>query len=220
MLVIAGRTMENAEKEKGDEAKQSETKQSETKDNIDEGEMYYLKVKASSNGFSQWEALSPIKRRRYEAEAKQVHPSMFCNHNKHVADLGCVCVIYCQNYTDLQLHNALYFTFPMRYLEFSKKHSDLGVHSVVEVMIWLLCFVELPGSILLLKCQDMLLLGNHSIWSDEAILLSQFVALTHDDRVWCGVPSHDIPPGVSHIPLAHVFTMARTETVYCNVLAW
>jgi hypothetical protein len=86
--------MENAEKEKGDEAKQSETKQSETKDNIDEGEMYYLKVKASSNGFSQWEALSPIKRRRYEAEAKQVHPSMFCNHNKHVADLECVCVSY------------------------------------------------------------------------------------------------------------------------------
>ena len=111
-----------------------------------------------------------------------------------------MCVSYCQKYTDLQLHNALYFTLHMRYLEFSKKHSDLGVHKVVKVVIALACFVQLIAFVLLLECQDMLLLGNHSIWSDEAIFLSQFVALTHEHVVGSRIPVQRNSLGVCQIP--------------------
>lgn len=111
-----------------------------------------------------------------------------------------MCVSYCQNYADLQLHDALYFTLHMRYLEFSKKHSDLGVHNVVKVLIWLACLVQLSVTVCFLECQEMLLLGNHSIWSDEAIFLGEFVALTHDHVVGGSIPVQRNSLGVCQIP--------------------
>jgi hypothetical protein len=46
----------------------------------------------------------------------------------------------------------------------------------------------------------MLLLGNHSIWSDEAIFLSQFVALTHERVVGSRIPVQRNSLGVCQIP--------------------
>ncbi len=69
--MIAGRTMENTEKDK-------DAKNKEKDKNTSAGEQLYLEEKSCSSGFSQWEALSPTKRARYQAEAEKI-TSILCN---------------------------------------------------------------------------------------------------------------------------------------------
>ena len=57
--------MENTEKDKDAKNKKEKEK------NTSAGEQLYLEEKSCSSGFSQWEALSPIKRARYQAEAEK-----------------------------------------------------------------------------------------------------------------------------------------------------
>ena len=62
--------MEKKEENKCDEVITHESKYKETELATCDGEQLYLDHKKYSGGFSQWNALSPIKRAKYEAEAK------------------------------------------------------------------------------------------------------------------------------------------------------
>ena len=108
----------------------------------------------------------------------------------------------------------------MRYLELAQKHSDLRVDEVIEILVALSCLVERLVTVMRLQCQNVFLFGDLGVRGNGAILFCQLKALRHDDMVGCAVPMHLDSPRVFQVPLAHVFTMAQTETVYYNVSAW
>lgn len=86
--------MEKTEKDNSDAVKKKEGKDKKTELATGEGEQLYLEVKACTGGFSQWEALSPMKRARYDAEAKRcTHLCSVITTNMSPTSSVCVCVI-------------------------------------------------------------------------------------------------------------------------------
>ncbi len=108
----------------------------------------------------------------------------------------------------------------MRYLELAQQHSDLRVDQVVKILVALSCLVERLVTVVRLQGQQVFLFRDLGVRGYGAVLFCQLKALRHEDMVWCAVPMHLDSSRVFQVPLAHVFTMVQTETVYYHVSAW